>query len=1057
MSFGSLNIGQFSEGELNPGKKIPVKAIEDIPSETPPIPQKKDGPFDDEEEINPPEITGNPDENIKPAQELDELKVDKPQPSEPEKEDFLDNFLKENYLEGAAVPEVEIKTDGPELETPMMTPSEKIETGNIYTSVEKNFNIKEEDLEKLEGFANLSEGQKALVLENFSQFVLGRVKEEANERTEASKNEKGFWGRAWQNVFNKYYSAREEKATMKEFQEGGIEIHRSALENIIKQTKESGLGAELVDGKLSILWAGSPEGLSEQQAEIVKNFNEAADKLSKIPQEWSEPNAESGNKKKYEEAMETFIEAKYELYNFKKVTEVREIEYKIQVNRYLSANPEIEKALLEINDQKVWWRAFKNIFVERGSYMALGFVVRTATVSVLGLLAAPLTAAAMGGYITRKRAVDELRKKEFESRRKDNEIKEENEQQKENRKFLRELWDKNFKIDESYKGKLDELQNKLDNTPDDEETSTIMQEIEKVQEKILLEKKPIKLQIEKLETKSNNLSRDFVDAEQTTKKLEELINKTKESLLYDDKAGKDKLERDYLERLKTRLDFTHKKLDDGLFDFGSGEERINRQIELLNKLSEAETLIASNNPKVNTELKERLDKFLDFREEKISEAQRKHLQWQLAKGALLGAGFAIGGYAIRHFLGEIFNPNSAVVGGKGEVNPDSLSAENSINTTSAKGGTLSPEDSLGKKGIVIPEQEIPKTGGTAQLEQEMKQRINDINDLATIKKGEGVWNPVRRQFEYLINKRDPETLNSLKLKAEDLSDGRKVTAAINKATYNFLVKNRYIDPDNVEEIRVSAKGIGETILIDQKFGSADIYDKTYGWHPEAEKGISVGHEFRNFVEPYTESDVKMSEVVPQEPYSAEVSPLVKQPTPTRYWVNEQEGYFKNVLKDLNGNGTKDFKNSLLELQSEKIGSLSSLRNAISRYEDYLADQKATFNSLSKINKIREELVSDLKKKVYNLESIFAKSTRIYEETIKKTGLSLEEYKKTMLPTGLRSQPTVKSLLDLYKNDKNSINPKLIKLAEFLAKNIGKRDKSISINRFIEEYVAKKSK
>ena len=63
----------------------------------------------------------------------------------------------------------------------------------------------------------------------------------------------------------------------------------------------------------------------------------------------------------------------------------------------------------------------------------------------------------------------------------------------------------------------------------------------------------------------------------------------------------------------------------------------------------------------------------------------------------------------------------------------------------------------------------------------------------------------------------------------------------------------------------------------------------------------------------------------------------------------------------------------------------------------------------------------------------------------------------MLPTGLRSQPTVKSLLDLYKNDKNSINPKLIKLAEFLAKNIGKRDKSISINRFIEEYVAKKSK
>ncbi len=74
---------------------------------------------------------------------------------------------------------------GPESE-PQSSKSAKEKPGDF-----SEFGISENDLENIEGFNNLSEGQKSLVLENLKQLILGRIQEESvKEYKEDLKNQK---------------------------------------------------------------------------------------------------------------------------------------------------------------------------------------------------------------------------------------------------------------------------------------------------------------------------------------------------------------------------------------------------------------------------------------------------------------------------------------------------------------------------------------------------------------------------------------------------------------------------------------------------------------------------------------------------------------------------------------------------------------------------------------------------------------------------------------------------------------------------------------------------
>ncbi len=136
-------------------------------------------------------------------------------------------------------------------------------------------------------------------------------------------------------------------------------------------------------------------------------------------------------------------------------------------------------------------------------------------------------------------------------------------------------------------------------------------------------------------------AKNFVNADDLTKKIDLLINKIGNE--QDEEKRKE-----LLASLKARLDYTNDKIDSGLVNFGSADKRILNQYNLIDKLN-----LGNSYDKIDdTDLSERLDEFLNFKEREIKESQQKYIRNEMIKGAVLGAAFATAGYAVRHYFGE---------------------------------------------------------------------------------------------------------------------------------------------------------------------------------------------------------------------------------------------------------------------------------------------------------------------------------------------------------------------------------------------------------------------
>lgn len=99
-------------------------------------------------------------------------------------------------------------------------------------------------------------------------------------------------------------------------------------------------------------------------------------------------------------------------------------------------------------------------------------------------------------------------------------------------------------------------------------------------------------------------------------------------------------------RLKARIEYIRRKIEDGAVDFGGVNDRMRNQFDIIKTLSEAEA-VAGIYSGENEELTDRLHHFLDIREERIGKRRERHIRNQVLKGAALSAGFALVGAAIR--------------------------------------------------------------------------------------------------------------------------------------------------------------------------------------------------------------------------------------------------------------------------------------------------------------------------------------------------------------------------------------------------------------------------
>lgn len=333
------------------------------------------------------------------------------------------------------------------------------------------FNIDKKDINGIEDFNHLSYGQRLLVLDNLKQLTLGRIREEALIKNKAEITGVGFLEKVWKGISKKYQIAKIEKESVQEIEKGGIKAHGEILKQLVKGTDRNLEVVENKDGELEIKYASGFKNLKLEDQQKVDAFNEIATAFSKIPYEWSLETASKDQQSQSNKIKEEYERAKGNILIIKEQKSNKEgaflymsgIDGKLRLNQFLNTHPEVEKELENIKSPFIWARVLNDIITERGLLFGAGFAVRTATMSLVGTIGLPISAAVMGGYMGRKRAKESLKERELMARKGTKDVSQET---------------KNIVTAESLSEKINLLINKIQSDQDEKNKAELLKSLE---------------------------------------------------------------------------------------------------------------------------------------------------------------------------------------------------------------------------------------------------------------------------------------------------------------------------------------------------------------------------------------------------------------------------------------------------------------------------------------------------------------------------------------------------------------------------------------------------
>lgn len=363
----------------------------------------------------------------------------------------------------------------------------------ITKTFHERFNLKPEELQSIEGFSELSDGRKLLVAENLSQITLGRIQEDALKQYKENTTQSKFLGRVWQGVTKSYQIAKLEKVSAEQIQKGGMKSHGEVLKLLVDGAKEGPEATATKEGTLEIQFAAAAdiekitgEKLNKKELEKIADLNIRLGKMGEIPAEWAYKSATKDQRRQYKERMTVYNFAREGLLKFvssklktpdksKALLYVQNIDRQLQLQQLLNTHPEAEEQLQKIDSKPAWTKIISDTVTERGIYAASGFLARSAMISALGLMAAPVAAGAIGGISAYRRGKETLRQEEKLSRR--GEIKTEKRTLKSGDKIVREK--KDFADVENLNSRIKELMAKL-NDPDNEKRGLVLQHLDRL-------------------------------------------------------------------------------------------------------------------------------------------------------------------------------------------------------------------------------------------------------------------------------------------------------------------------------------------------------------------------------------------------------------------------------------------------------------------------------------------------------------------------------------------------------------------------------------------------
>ncbi len=293
---------------------------------------------------------------------------------------------------------------------------------------EADFKISEKEFLTIPGYGELTFGQRALVRERFQQVLLGKVHEDAvGTEQKIGRHASGKLSR-WASGFMKSYRIADlEKGIADALSQGGIDAHRSTLEQLVATTRANADEASFdAEGNLEVSYLSGFTPENPEQEKHAKRFDEAAERLSQIPQEWSAKTATVSQKFAYWRAHRVYDSAREDMLFIKGVQEgdalkaalwMNKLDERVRMEQLLTTHPKASKELERIKDPDLWMKVLKNASVERLGYFVGGGLSRLLTVSMWGTLGAPVGAGIIGGIRAGSRAKEGLRESDMLARR----------------------------------------------------------------------------------------------------------------------------------------------------------------------------------------------------------------------------------------------------------------------------------------------------------------------------------------------------------------------------------------------------------------------------------------------------------------------------------------------------------------------------------------------------------------------------------------------------------------------------------------------------------------
>ncbi|MEX2369067.1 MAG: hypothetical protein WD552_01580 [Candidatus Paceibacterota bacterium] len=502
----------------------------------------------------------------------------------------------------------------------------------------EEFSISLDDLETVPGFTELSDGQQRLVLDNFRKLTLSRIEEEGIASYREDKDNSNWLSKIGKGFLSSYYKNKHITATGRELVSGGIDVHREALADVVKNTEESGLDLD-ENGELIFACVDEMEDLSDEEREIIERFNKEAQAFSHTSSQWEYKDGWSyfggKNQEAYSDQLTRYEDAHRELVDLltdKKGLEVglnesADIDKKVRFTQFFASDGKYEKALQNIKkDDDSWSDVIKSIGKERGKYMAMGAVSRSSAVGVLGLVTPSffaltaggvLAGAGLGAYAGRKSGINTL--------------------------------EEDARLRRGGESGESELINVV---PAEQLTQKLRSLIEQIQDP--------------------DLSTD--DRDDAAAALKRRIRYTKQKVsggnyAYTNKDGKKQIA----------------KLRGDLVDYGDVSGRTGRKYQLIQTLSEAQSILTLSDPEVSAEINNRLDQYLDYKDTKIKE----YVKNKTKRGALYGGtiGGVLGAIADFDFFSDTETPDTSEVSMGGEsANDQVLGGADSTDTAEVKLG-----------------------------------------------------------------------------------------------------------------------------------------------------------------------------------------------------------------------------------------------------------------------------------------------------------------------------------------------------------------------------------